>query len=90
MGVRVGVRDEVPVGGSVGVREGVGVRVGVRVLVGVVGMRVGVRVRVGVGVLISANRSRASFNIAGLIERAGRSSNLFQDSAAFLRSSRVS
>lgn len=84
MGVRVRVR------GGVGVLDDVGVRVGVGVLVGVVGLRVGVRVRVGVGVLISARRSRASFNIVGLIERAGRSSNLFQDSAAFLRSSRVS
>lgn len=82
--MRVGVRD------GVGVREGVGVRVGVGVLVGVVGLLVGVRVRVGVGVLMSARRSRASFNIAGLMERAGRSSNLFQDSAAFFRSSRVS
>ena len=88
--MRVGVRDEVTVGGGVGVRDGVGVRVGVGVLVGVVGLLVGVRVTVAVGVLISAKCSRASFNIAGLMERAGRSSNLFQYSAAFFRSSRVS
>ena len=73
-----------------GVRDGVDVRVGVGVLVGVVGLRVGVRVTVGVGVLMSAKCWRASANISGGMERAGRSSNLFQDTAAFFRSSRVS